>query len=298
MANHQGHEETLEGVKNPALRSFDDLDAESQDFVRDLQRRNLNFLQNDPSITIANGVRLYYDGRGRILAAGAESRVKESSEEPQIDIIWGPGAEASVAKDIIETASGIKHKVWITALDGLSEMPATPNVAPVVIGFLRRAIAEERECWAQLDALKTVNSLQSLLALDMEAILTSMCSLAGIVVRRGRYFSYAASKGGHHDLASKLFWLQDNHNFDKKDKNVSTRFHRGNIGQTRLDDFKMNWTPIVEKLLPGRLADKMERYVDKMQYLLDNDERYSSPRKVGSGDWDSDDTDMDQSDSD
>ncbi|KAH0528178.1 hypothetical protein TsFJ059_003072 [Trichoderma semiorbis] len=271
MADTQSHEEVPEDPKNPALHPFDCLDTESQNLVSTIQRRNLNFLQNHPSITVANGMHIYYDGRGNILAAGAESLVEESSEGSQLDIIWGPGAEASVAMRLIESAPKMKHPAWITTRKVLSEIPANPTLTPAVIALLRSTIAKERECWKKLNALKAVETYISLLRLDMEAILTSICSLAGItVVGEG---TPIPADSGLSDLYLNLLWLRDNHQaeiykdpgYDFQDFYTPGVIHR----------FKAKWNPILERLLPGQLANKMEQYADRMQYLLDNDERYS-----------------------
>ncbi|KAF3075693.1 hypothetical protein CFAM422_002450 [Trichoderma lentiforme] len=270
MADTQSHEEVPEDPKNPALRPFDYLDTESQNLVSTVQRRNLNFLQNDPSIIIANGMHIYYDGRGRILAAGAESLVEESSEESELDIIWGPGAEASVAKRLIESAPKIKHSAWITAQKVFSEIPANPTLTPAVIALLRSTIAKERECWEKLDALKTVQTYDSLLYLNMEAILTSMCSLAGItVVGEG---TLTPAESGLSDLHPNLLWLRYNHQDEIKENRHAWDFCGPSI---IIDRFRAKWDPILERLLPGRLDNKMEQYADRMQYLLDNDKCYS-----------------------
>ncbi|KAL6804911.1 hypothetical protein GGI42DRAFT_352981 [Trichoderma sp. SZMC 28013] len=274
MADHQSHEEVPEDLKNP----FDYLNAESQNLVKSVQRRNLNFLQNDPSINIANGMHIYYDGRGRILPAGAESLAEEYSKESHLDIIWGPGGEASVAKRLIERGPKFKHTAWITSHKVLSEIPANPALTPAVIALLRSTIAKERESWKQLDALKTVTTYSSLFALDMETIIISMCSLAGITLVREGSLLAATAQGELTDLCSNLVWLRHYHQSEKRNRESHIHLlvpHSRHGGPITVDHFKEKWTPILEQLLFGRLANKMEKYVDKMQYLLDNDERYS-----------------------
>ncbi|KAL6691689.1 hypothetical protein J3F84DRAFT_352273 [Trichoderma pleuroticola] len=264
MADPQSHEEVPEVPKNIILHTSACQDSE-------IQQLNMSFLEKELRVKVADGEYIYYDERGKMSMTGAVSFVDVSIEEPQFDtcILWGPGAEASVAKRLIESAPKVKHAAWITTHKVLSEMPANPTLTPAVIALLRSTIAKERECWEQLGALKTVITYQSLLALDMEAILTSICSLAGITVVEED--SVTAAQSGLSDLYPDLLWLRQSQQLERMHPYV---FHRDYFRSAAIDHFKENWVPIVEKLLSGQLANKMERYVDKMQYLLDNDERY------------------------
>ncbi|PKK52225.1 hypothetical protein CI102_2809 [Trichoderma harzianum] len=206
---------------------------------------------------------------------GAVSPVEGSIKEPQFDtcIIWGPGAEARVAKRLIDLAPAVKHSIWTTTQVVLSEFPANPNLAPAVIALLRSAIAKERECWEQLDALKTVQTFESLLALNMKAIVASMCDLASLPAVGDDDF-YPAAELVLPDVYNNFISLRQQHILIKKEANVD--------GQKELNWFKEQWNPILEKLLPGQLADKMGKYADRMQYLLDNDKRYfpNKPARV------------------
>ncbi|PNP59791.1 hypothetical protein THARTR1_00670 [Trichoderma harzianum] len=271
MADPQSHEEVPEVPKNIIPHTSACQDSE-------IQQLNMSFLEEELRVKVADGEYIYYDERGKMSMTGAASFVDVSIEEPQFDtcILWGPGAEASVAKRLIESAPKVKHAAWITTHKVLSEMPANPTLTPAVIALLRSTIAKERECWEQLGALKTVTTYQSLLALDIEAIITSICSLAGITVVGED--SVTAAQSGLSDLYPNMLWLRRNHQLERIQnlyRQYSDDYHRDYFLSDIIDNFKGKWNPILEKLLPGRLVNKMERYVDKMQYLLDNDERYS-----------------------
>ncbi|KAL6833622.1 hypothetical protein J3E69DRAFT_376663 [Trichoderma sp. SZMC 28015] len=267
MADPQSHEEVPEDLENTVLHAPVCLDAE-------IQRLNLSFLENELGVKVANGKHIYYDERGKMSMTGAVSPVEGSIQEPQFDtcIIWGPGAEAAVAKRLIDMAPAIKHSAWTMTQVVLSNIPADPTMAPAVITLLRSAIAEERDCWMKLDALNTVQTYPSLLALDMEAIITSMCSLAGITVV-GKGSLRAAQRELPH-LHPYLQWLRDCH---RSEIDASPYYDPQHDCYTPgfVACFKEKWNHILEKLLPGRLDNKMEQYADRMQYLLDNDERYS-----------------------
>ncbi|KAK4083729.1 uncharacterized protein Triagg1_1391 [Trichoderma aggressivum f. europaeum] len=268
MAAPWSHDGVPEDAKSTVLHTPACLDAE-------IQRRNMSFLEKELRVKVPDGEHIYYDERGKMSMTGVVSLVEESSKEPQFDtrILWGPGAEARVAKRLIDMAPAIKHSAWTTAQVVLPEIPANPNLSPVVITLLRSAIAEERECWKQLDVLETVHTLQSLLALNMEAIVASMCALTSIH-GLGDDFKTAAQKVLP-DVYFNFIALREEHKLLKKKTNVD--------GQKELAWFRKQWNPILEKLLPGRLANKMEKYADRMQYLLDNDKRYSpkNPAIVG-----------------
>ncbi|KAL7802952.1 hypothetical protein V8C43DRAFT_301067 [Trichoderma afarasin] len=264
--------EVPEDLTNTALHTSVCLDAE-------IQRLNLSFLENELRVKVADGEHIYYDERGKISMTGAISPVEGSIKELQFDtcMLWGPGAEAGVAKRLIDLAPAIKHSIWTTTQVVLSEIPVNPNLAPAVIALLRSAIAKEQECWEQLDALKTVQTSDSLLALNMKAIVASMCALASLPAVGDDEFLPAAERV-FPDVYYNFISLREQHlrliegraNFD---------------GQKELDWFKGKWNPILEKLLPGRLANKMEQYADRMQYLSDNDKRYfpNKPARVDYG---------------
>ncbi|KAK0765785.1 hypothetical protein N5P37_001723 [Trichoderma harzianum] len=262
MINGCRQEEVPEDLKNTIFHTPVCLDAE-------IQRLNLSFLKNELRVKVANGEHIYYDERGKMTMTGAVSPVEGSNKEPQFDthMLWGPGAEAGVAKRLIDLAPAIKHSIWTTTQEVLSKIPADPTMAPVVIALLRSAIAKERECWEQLDALRTVQTLQSLLALNMKAIVSSMCASASIPAVEDKNFIRIAERV--FPRASYIFMaLREQH------RQLSKGYAYID-DQMEFDWFKERWNPILEKLLPGRLDNKMEQYADRMQYLLDNDERYS-----------------------
>ncbi|KAK4079743.1 hypothetical protein Trihar35433_848 [Trichoderma harzianum] len=249
-----------EDLNNTILHTPVCLDAE-------IQRLNLSFLKDELRVKVANGEHIYYDERGKMSMTGAVSPVEESNKEPQFDthMLWGPGGEAGVAKRLIDMAPAIKHSAWKMTQVVLSGIPADPTMAPAVIALLRSAIARERECWEQLDALKTVETCESLLALDMTAIVASMCDLASLPFIGDKNFrQIAGSVFGRVDF--NFIALSKQHRLLK----------RGNayVRDQDLDWFKQMWDPIIEKLLPGRLDNKMEQYADRMQYLLDNDKQF------------------------
>ncbi|KAM6488334.1 hypothetical protein HDV62DRAFT_396904 [Trichoderma sp. SZMC 28011] len=282
MADSRGQEEVPEDLKNTVLHAPVCLDAE-------IQQLNMSFLENELGVKVANGEHIYYDQRGKMSMTGAVSPGAVSPDDdewsfikpmkpmtPQFDtcIIWGPGAEARVAKRLIDLAPAIKHSIWTTTQVVLAELPANPNLALAVITLLRSAIAKERECWEQLDALKTVQTFESLLALNMKAIVASMCDLASLPAVGDDDFIPAAQSVFPDDVYNNFISLRQQHIWIKKEANVD--------GQKELNWFKEQWNPILEKLLPGQLADKMGKYADRMQYLLDNDKRYfpNKPARV------------------
>ncbi|KAJ4860641.1 hypothetical protein T069G_05629 [Trichoderma breve] len=267
MADSCSQEEVPEDLQNTVLHTPVCLDAE-------VQRLNMSFLENQLGVKVANGEHIYYDERGKMSMTGAVfpdewSFIRPQFIKPQFDtrILWGPGAEAAVAKRLIDLAPAVKHSIWTTTQEVLSKIPADPTMAPVVIALLRSAIAKERECWEQLDALRTVQTLQSLLALDMKAIVSSMCASASIPAVEDRNFCRIVERV--FPRASYIFMaLREQHR-------QLSKGYACIDDQMELDWFKERWNPILEKLLPGRLDNKMEQYADRMQYLLDNDERYS-----------------------
>ncbi|OPB39145.1 hypothetical protein A0O28_0048510 [Trichoderma guizhouense] len=273
MADSRSQEEVLEDLKNTVLHTPVCLDAE-------IQRLNISFLEKELLVKVANGEYIYYDERGKMSMTGVspgEWSITRFQSEPQFDtcILWGPGAEAAVAKRLIDRAPAVKHSIWTTTQEVLSKIPADPIMAPAVIGLLRSAIAKERECWERLDDLKAVKTYTSLLHLNMEAIITSMCSLAGITVVGAGEGTLMPTESGLSDLYRNLQWLRYNHQVEWEE-NPYYNPHRGDFdGPGVLDRFKAKWNPILERLLPGRLDNQMEQYADKMQYILDNDERYS-----------------------
>ncbi|KAL7959259.1 hypothetical protein V8C34DRAFT_304066 [Trichoderma compactum] len=160
MADPQRHDEVPEDVQNTVLHTPACLDPE-------IQQLNMSFLEKELRVKVADGEHIYYDERGKMSMTGAVSLVEGFIKEPQFDtcILWGPGAEARIAKRLIDMAPAIKHPIWTTTQVALSEIPANPNVAPAVIALLRPTIAKERECWEQLGALKTVLLLAVLIGI-------------------------------------------------------------------------------------------------------------------------------------
>ncbi|KKO98441.1 hypothetical protein THAR02_09452 [Trichoderma harzianum] len=262
MADSWSQEEVPEDLKNTVLHTPVCLDAE-------IQQLNLSFLENELQVKVADGELIYYDERGKMSMTGAVSPVEGSIQEPQFDtcIIWGPGAEVRVAKRLIDLAPAVKHSIWTTTQEVLSNIPAELTTAPVVIALLRSAIAKERECWEQLDALRTIQTLESLLALNMKAIVSSMCASASIPAVEDKNFIRIAERVFPRESYIFMDLREQHRQLGEMDADFDD--------QMELDWFIERWDPILEKLLPGRLDNKMEQYADRMQYLLDNDERYS-----------------------
>ncbi|KAL6792101.1 hypothetical protein J3E68DRAFT_429076 [Trichoderma sp. SZMC 28012] len=252
MADSRSQEEVPEDLKNAVLHAPVCLDAE-------IQRLNMSFLENELGVKVANGELIYYDQRGKMSMTGAVSPGAVSSDEwsfirpiepitpikPQFDtcIIWGPGAEARVAKRLIDLAPAIKHSIWTTTQEMLSKIPADPTMAPIVITLLRSAIAKERVLGA-----------------------TGRSKEASLPAVGDDDFIPAAQSVFPDDVYFNFMRLRSQYTWTIVEEDVHHR--------KELNSFKEQCNLILEKLLPGQLANKMEQYADRMQYLLDNDERY------------------------
>ncbi|KAH0490768.1 hypothetical protein TgHK011_002220 [Trichoderma gracile] len=196
------------------------------------------------------------------------------------EVLWGPGAEATAACLLIDRAPAMKHDVWDTVYHILSDIPHHPCHTEAIITILDKAASMERKTWRQLRVLESAQTLESVIALDMEAILASMCDLAGVAARRGDSINAVGEL--HYNLSDDMALLRRIHQRLKKLSSVpepksakKLHAHPETVLQEQLGRFKNVWTTIVEQLSPGRLANEMSFYADTMEDLVDEDERYA-----------------------
>ncbi|KAL7819510.1 hypothetical protein V8C44DRAFT_139721 [Trichoderma aethiopicum] len=200
--------------------------------------------------------------------------------ERRQDILWGPGAEKKAACLLIDRAPAMKHEVWARARLVLSETPPHPIHTPYIVTILDRAMLIERRSWQQLETLESAQDHESAAALDIEAVLVSMCSLAGVAAR-GRDPIEAVGEL-HYNLSDDMALLRRIHQrlrmlSDAPDTTSAGKPHKHPEAsiQEQLDRFKKTWTAIIEQLSPGRLANEMQFYADMMDELVEEDERYA-----------------------
>ncbi|KAL7810605.1 hypothetical protein V8C26DRAFT_234565 [Trichoderma gracile] len=196
------------------------------------------------------------------------------------EILWGPGAEATAACLLIDRAPAMKHDVWDVVYHILSDIPHHPYHTKSIITIIDKAASMERKTWRQLRVLESAQTLESVIALDMEAILASMCDLAGVAASRGDFINAVGEL--HYNLSDDMALLRRIHQRLKKlsgapETRSARKLHAdpGAILQEQLGRFKNVWTTIIEQLSPGRLANEMSFYADTMEDLVDEDERYA-----------------------
>ncbi|KAL7935141.1 hypothetical protein V8C35DRAFT_326856 [Trichoderma chlorosporum] len=267
-----------ERLRDPDYRPFDCLDTMTQDIVCDVQRRNMKYLENDPRIKIEDGAQLYIGFDGMISAHGMRTLTREDLSTPTLDFLWGPGAEASVALRLLNKAPKMKHHTWAKAQRTLVNITPDPTQAQGVIAFLQSSIDMERQCWKQLDTLKSAQTLNSIADLEMGAILRSISSLAGSSdekmdpIKAAEKIDYALSDNmillrRHYERLQALKGQVESKPAADSQIYVTV--------QEQMDRFNKIWDEIVGQLFPGRLASEMQKYVDKMQRLCNSDKRYS-----------------------
>jgi hypothetical protein len=186
-----------------------------------------------------------------------------------LEIWWGPGAEARAAWLLIDRAPPIKHEAWTATQQTLYGTPPHPNHTPAIIALIDRAVLEERRCWQELDTLNSEPTLESIAAVNMQAVLEHVCSLSGIAPGGGD--PMLSLEKLHYELSDDLVLLGRYHQRIKALGCESKAEHAVDVvteanAQRLLNRFKEIWAAIVGKLSPGQLASEMEFYAHQMQW--------------------------------
>ncbi|UKZ77019.1 hypothetical protein TrVFT333_004735 [Trichoderma virens FT-333] len=186
---------------------YDELCPAAQRGLHAVGQRIIDFFREHGMIN--EGTELYVDEYAIVAAVGMKPITREALSKQTPKYMWGRGSEAFIASYVIDQRPAMKHEAWTAARKVLSKIPAHPSQAPIVIALLNSTIAKERQCWVQVATLRSAHTLQSIAALDMDAILVSMCSLAGITFQGGDPID--AVEKAYYDLSDDMAMLRRYH---------------------------------------------------------------------------------------
>ncbi|KAL7943381.1 hypothetical protein V8C42DRAFT_359100 [Trichoderma barbatum] len=233
--------------------ALSDAAQQTENAINAILQRNLHFPKCDGRAVSPNAIR---EALGEL--------------KPGFNLDYNEVIE-SVARTL-KKAPSMKHIRWNQLQDdGVLLRFDRKSPLITILNALREGVADERKCWTRIAALSSASTLQSIEALDIEAILASVASLAGVCVLGSDPID--AVEEVHYGLSNDLTLLRKDHqrlkalsSEETEADGVATSLAK-NI-QEPLDLFIVTRTKIVARLFPGRLDGQMQVYFELLQYSL------------------------------